>query len=196
MTRPRSTSSSRTRLARAALAPARPARGSARRRARHRRRARDRRGDGAAARRRRAGTWSRSTAPRTTRGCRTRWAPSPSCRRSRNERVVAIAADVSDAEALGGAVEIAERRWGGLDAIVAAAGRDRRRRARVGARRSSRSGGARGQPRRRADRRARRHPRAAAPPRAARGPLHRGRLRPPRPAGCRCSPPTAPPRRA
>ena len=31
-------------------------------------------------------------------------------------------ADVCDAEALAGAVEIAERRWGGLDAIVAAAG--------------------------------------------------------------------------
>jgi SDR family mycofactocin-dependent oxidoreductase len=39
-----------------------------------------------------------------------------------NERVVAIPADVCDAEALGGAVEIAERRWGGLDVIVAAAG--------------------------------------------------------------------------
>jgi SDR family mycofactocin-dependent oxidoreductase len=39
-----------------------------------------------------------------------------------NERVVAIPADVCDAEALGGAVEIAERRWGGLDVVVAAAG--------------------------------------------------------------------------
>jgi SDR family mycofactocin-dependent oxidoreductase len=39
-----------------------------------------------------------------------------------NERVVPIAADVCDAEALGGAVEIAERRWGGLDVVVAAAG--------------------------------------------------------------------------
>ncbi len=39
-----------------------------------------------------------------------------------NERVVAIPADVCDAEALAGAVEIAERRWGGLDAVVAAAG--------------------------------------------------------------------------
>jgi SDR family mycofactocin-dependent oxidoreductase len=39
-----------------------------------------------------------------------------------NERVVAIAADVTDAEALAGAVEIAERRWGGLDVVVAAAG--------------------------------------------------------------------------
>jgi SDR family mycofactocin-dependent oxidoreductase len=39
-----------------------------------------------------------------------------------NERVVAISADVCDPEALGGAVEIAERRWGGLDVVVAAAG--------------------------------------------------------------------------
>jgi SDR family mycofactocin-dependent oxidoreductase len=39
-----------------------------------------------------------------------------------NERVVAIPADVTDPEALGGAVEIAERRWGGLDVVVAAAG--------------------------------------------------------------------------
>jgi SDR family mycofactocin-dependent oxidoreductase len=39
-----------------------------------------------------------------------------------NERVVAIGADVCDAEALGGAVEIAERRWGGLDVVIAAAG--------------------------------------------------------------------------
>jgi SDR family mycofactocin-dependent oxidoreductase len=39
-----------------------------------------------------------------------------------NERVVAIPADVCDAEALAGAVEIAERRWGGLDVVVAAAG--------------------------------------------------------------------------
>jgi SDR family mycofactocin-dependent oxidoreductase len=39
-----------------------------------------------------------------------------------NERVVAFPADVCDAEALAGAVEIAERRWGGLDVVVAAAG--------------------------------------------------------------------------
>jgi SDR family mycofactocin-dependent oxidoreductase len=39
-----------------------------------------------------------------------------------NERVVTIPADVCDAEALGGAVEVAERRWGGLDVVVAAAG--------------------------------------------------------------------------
>jgi SDR family mycofactocin-dependent oxidoreductase len=39
-----------------------------------------------------------------------------------NERVVAIGADTCDAEALAGAVEIAERRWGGLDVVVAAAG--------------------------------------------------------------------------
>jgi SDR family mycofactocin-dependent oxidoreductase len=39
-----------------------------------------------------------------------------------NERVVAIPADVCDAEAMAGAVEIAERRWGGLDVLVAAAG--------------------------------------------------------------------------
>jgi SDR family mycofactocin-dependent oxidoreductase len=39
-----------------------------------------------------------------------------------SERVVAISADVSDLDALAGAVEIAERRWGGLDAVVAAAG--------------------------------------------------------------------------
>jgi SDR family mycofactocin-dependent oxidoreductase len=39
-----------------------------------------------------------------------------------NERVVCIPCDVCDADALAGAVEIAERRWGGLDAIVAAAG--------------------------------------------------------------------------
>jgi SDR family mycofactocin-dependent oxidoreductase len=39
-----------------------------------------------------------------------------------NERVVAIPADVTDPEALAGAVEIAERRWGGLDVVVAAAG--------------------------------------------------------------------------
>jgi SDR family mycofactocin-dependent oxidoreductase len=39
-----------------------------------------------------------------------------------NERVVTIPADVTDAEALAGAVEIAERRWGGLDVVVAAAG--------------------------------------------------------------------------
>jgi SDR family mycofactocin-dependent oxidoreductase len=39
-----------------------------------------------------------------------------------NERVVAIAADVTDADALAGTVEIAERRWGGLDVVVAAAG--------------------------------------------------------------------------
>ena len=39
-----------------------------------------------------------------------------------NERVVAIPADVCDPEAMAGAVEIAERRWGGLDVLVAAAG--------------------------------------------------------------------------
>src|SRR3954469_4282316 len=39
-----------------------------------------------------------------------------------SERVVAITADVADLEALNGAVEIAERRWGGLDVVVAAAG--------------------------------------------------------------------------
>jgi SDR family mycofactocin-dependent oxidoreductase len=39
-----------------------------------------------------------------------------------SERVVAISADVTDVEALRGAVEIAERRWGGLDVVVAAAG--------------------------------------------------------------------------
>jgi SDR family mycofactocin-dependent oxidoreductase len=39
-----------------------------------------------------------------------------------SERVVAITADVTDLEALNGAVEIAERRWGGLDVVVAAAG--------------------------------------------------------------------------
>jgi SDR family mycofactocin-dependent oxidoreductase len=39
-----------------------------------------------------------------------------------NERVVAIPADVTNPEALAGAVEIAERRWGGLDVVVAAAG--------------------------------------------------------------------------
>jgi SDR family mycofactocin-dependent oxidoreductase len=39
-----------------------------------------------------------------------------------SERVVAISADVTDLEALHGAVEIAERRWGGLDVVVAAAG--------------------------------------------------------------------------
>ena len=66
-------------------------------------------------------------------------------------------------------------------------GRDRRRRARVGARRRAGAGGARGQPRRRADRGARRHPRAAAPPGAARGALHRRRLdrRDPRAADAR-----------
>jgi SDR family mycofactocin-dependent oxidoreductase len=39
-----------------------------------------------------------------------------------DERTVAVSADVCDAEALAGAVEIAERRWGGVDAVVAAAG--------------------------------------------------------------------------
>jgi len=39
-----------------------------------------------------------------------------------SERVVAISADVTDLDALAGAVEIAERRWGGLDVVVAAAG--------------------------------------------------------------------------
>jgi len=39
-----------------------------------------------------------------------------------NERIVTIPADVTDVEALGGAVEVAERRWGGLDVVVAAAG--------------------------------------------------------------------------
>jgi len=39
-----------------------------------------------------------------------------------NERIVTIPADVTDVEALDGAVEVAERRWGGLDVIVAAAG--------------------------------------------------------------------------
>jgi SDR family mycofactocin-dependent oxidoreductase len=39
-----------------------------------------------------------------------------------NERVVTIPADVTDADALRGAIEVAERRWGGLDVVVAAAG--------------------------------------------------------------------------
>ncbi len=39
-----------------------------------------------------------------------------------SERVQPVRADASDAEALGAAIEAAERRWGGLDAIVAAAG--------------------------------------------------------------------------
>jgi len=39
-----------------------------------------------------------------------------------SERVVAISADVTDLDELAGAVEIAERRWGGLDVVVAAAG--------------------------------------------------------------------------
>jgi SDR family mycofactocin-dependent oxidoreductase len=38
------------------------------------------------------------------------------------ERVHAVRADATDAEALRAAIEDAERRWGGLDAIVAAAG--------------------------------------------------------------------------
>ena len=39
-----------------------------------------------------------------------------------NERIVTIPADVTDLDELAGAVEIAERRWGGLDVVVAAAG--------------------------------------------------------------------------
>ena len=70
-----------------------------------------------------AGTWSRSTAPRTTRGSPTRWARPPSCC-ALGERAGASRsrADATDARALGGRGRDAERRWGGLDAIVAAAG--------------------------------------------------------------------------
>jgi len=39
-----------------------------------------------------------------------------------NERVQPVKADATDADALRAAIEAAERRWGGLDAIVAAAG--------------------------------------------------------------------------
>jgi len=39
-----------------------------------------------------------------------------------NERTVTLPVDVRDVEALAGAVEVAERRWGGLDAVIAAAG--------------------------------------------------------------------------
>jgi len=38
------------------------------------------------------------------------------------ERIQPVRADATDAEALGAAIEAAEKRWGGLDAIVAAAG--------------------------------------------------------------------------
>ena len=70
---------SRTRLAAAALARPPAARGT-RRRARHRGRARDRRRDRARGSPPTAGTSSRSTAPRTTRGCPTRSAPSAELR--------------------------------------------------------------------------------------------------------------------
>ena len=39
-----------------------------------------------------------------------------------SERIQPVRADAADAAALGAAIEAAERRWGGLDAIVAAAG--------------------------------------------------------------------------
>ena len=113
-----------------------------------------------------------------------------------SERVRTVQADATDAEALRAAVEEAERRWGGLDAVVAAAGviaggvpaweLD----ARAGA------GGARRQPRRRDDRRPRRASRrCCAGPSRATGASSRSPRPPPR-AGCRCSPRTAPRRPA
>ena len=102
----------------------------------------------------------------------------------------------ADAEALAGAVEIAERRWGGLDVIVAAAGviaggvpaweLDAEQERAVlevnlgGVLTAARVG----------------VPALLRRPAAARGPLHRRRLAPPPRAACRCSPPTARPRRA
>ena len=93
-----------------------------------------------------------------------------------SERVQPIAADVTDAEAMQAAVDMADKRWGGLDAIVAAAGviaggvnawelDAEQERAVL----EVNLGGVH-------DRRARRHPRAAAPARAARRALHRRRL--------------------
>ena len=93
-----------------------------------------------------------------------------------NERVQPVAADVTDPEALQAAVDLALKRWGGLDAIVAAAGviaggvtawelDAEQERAVL----DVNLGGV-------IDRRARRHPRAAATARAARRALHRRRL--------------------
>ncbi len=112
------------------------------------------------------------------------------------DRVAARIADVRDPDALTAAVAEAEQRWGGLDAAIAVAGRDRRRPAAVGGAAGAGAGGARRQPRRRA----RPWPAPPSPPccagrsraRAASSPSRR----PPPPAGCRCSPPTAPPRPA
>ena len=127
-----------------------------------------------------AGRSSRSTAAPTTRACRTRWAPRRSSRRwsqQAAERATPSSRTPRDEAAMAGAVRLAEERFGGLDAMIAVAGVDRRRRAALGdaagaaATRCSRSTSAR-----RHRRRARRHPGAAAPSRAARRALPRGRL--------------------
>ena len=124
----------------------------------------------------RAGTWSPSTAASDDPRLPYALGTVAELQALGNERVVAIPADVTDVEALAGAVEVAERRWGGLDVVVAAAGVIAGGAPAWELDAAAGAGGPRDQPRRRAQRRPRRRPRAAAAPAAARGPLHRRRL--------------------
>ena len=103
-------------------------------------------------------------------------------------------ADVRDVAALEAAVADAEDRWGGLDAAIGCAGRHRRRRTAVGRPAGPGAGRARHRPRWRAEPRpGRRCLRCCAGRSRAAAGSWRSR-RPPRPADCRCSPPTARPR--
>ena len=138
VTRPRSMTSSRTRLARQRSRlpiAGRRARG----RARHRRGARDRARDRAAALLRRVQRGRGRPRRPTTRGSPTRSARPPSCSGSGASGWWRSPPTSPTPRRSPGAVEIAERRWGGLDVVVAAAGRDRGRRATPGSSTPSRS---------------------------------------------------------